>query len=81
MASIETRVAHLEANFASEKALLEGEISELRDEIKSLKARLSYYDKMALKWGGFAIGILSVAAAIGLGADKLKDKLVDVFFR
>lgn len=36
-------------------------------------------DRMALKWGSFAMGILFAGAAIMIGFDKAWDKIGDLF--
>ena len=80
MASVETRLATLEANFHSEKHFLERQISTLQADLTDLQIKLAYYDRMALKWGYLAMGALTIAALATMGADKLKDKILSWWF-
>lgn len=77
---IEERVWKLEAAMAAQAKELAEAMEELaaeQGEREKLAERLDYYDKMALKWGWFIMGILALAAMIAAGVDKLKDKLID----
>lgn len=51
-------------------------LSDLRERLETTEKRLQYYDKMALKAGFFSMGFLCFGAAISMGADKLKDKII-----
>lgn len=46
------------------------------DRLNMAEKRLAYYDKMALKAGFFSMGFLCFGAALSMGFDKLKDKLI-----
>lgn len=48
----------------------------LQGEIAELKKKVAYYDKMALKWGSFLMGVLFLGALLASGIDKLKDKII-----
>ncbi len=52
------------------------DLQSTREEVEELKRICSYYDKMALKWGGFMMGIMALGALLLAGADRLKDKLM-----
>lgn len=55
---------------------LEGEVKEAEQKIGKLEEKLSYYDRMALKWGGFCMGMLTFGALISGHFDKLKEKVL-----
>ena len=76
MASIETRLATLEANFANEKETLEKELHDVHEELAEVKKKLAYYDRMALRWGSIAIGALTIGAFAAMGFEKAKDKII-----
>jgi hypothetical protein len=46
------------------------------ERLKKAENRLVYYDKMALKAGFFSMGFLCFGAALSMGFDRLKDKLI-----
>ena len=48
--------------------------------IKELEKWRNYCDRLALKWGGILMGVTGLAAAIAMGVDKLKDKLIMVMW-
>jgi hypothetical protein len=75
MASTETRLATLEADFRNEHERVEA----LKAEIVLLEKRISYYDRMALKWGSVSIGALTIGAFGVMGFDKAKDKIINWF--
>lgn len=50
-----------------------------RAEIEELKRKLSYYDRMSLKWGSFCFGALAFGALLAMGVDKAKDKIISWF--
>ncbi len=60
-------------------AVLEIELEQAKEEIHELEKRVSYYDKMALKWGGACMGILAFGAIIGGHFDKVKEKILAWF--
>ncbi len=61
-------------------AIMEREIAELRKEQEDTKRWQRYYDRLSLKWGSFCFGALAFGAAMMMGFDKLKDKVVGWFF-
>jgi len=59
------RIEYLEKGHAENQA-----------EIKELKDKLGYYDRMALKWGSLCIGFVSFGALASMGFDRIKEKLL-----
>lgn len=55
---------------------LEKDMSVATKRIGDTEKRLQYYDKMALKAGFFSMGFLCFGAALAMGFDKLKDKII-----
>lgn len=55
---------------------LEIHIANLETRLQTAEKRLTYYDKMALKAGFFSMGFLCFGAALMMGADKIKDKII-----
>lgn len=76
--SINERLAVLETQRLSDMAAWEIERLKLEEELKDIRIILRYYNKIALKWGGFAIAIMSLGAGLSLSADKIKEILVKV---
>lgn len=72
---LETEKAY-KAEIAGLKAELVAAKAEMKAENAALEKKLSYYDKMALKWGGFCLGFLTFGAFLWAGVDKLKDKVL-----
>lgn len=62
-----------------ENKSLKGEVLELKDEVIELKKNISYYDRLAAKWGGVCMGAIAFGAILGGGFDKIKDKLISLF--
>ncbi len=67
---------------------LESELGDTKDELKDVKfelnlleQKMTYYDKVALKWGGAIMGILMFGAFVGGHLDKLKGKLIEWFLQ
>lgn len=73
---IEHRLTDLE----SFKESADEEILTLRQEIKDLEKKVAHYDKMALRWGGFAMGALCFSACISMSLDKLREKIIHWWF-
>ena len=49
-------------------------------EIDELKEWKKYCDRLALKWGNTLMVVTIIAAAITMGADKLKEKILSTIF-
>ncbi len=46
------------------------------EKIAQHEKKLSYYDRNAIKWGSFCLGMLSFGAVMTMGFDKLKEKIL-----
>lgn len=57
-------------------ATLEEKERQSEKRIADLEIIVSYYNKLALKWGGGCIFVLSVGAMAGGHFDKIKEKLI-----
>lgn len=55
----------------------ESDIEELREEIRSINKRLSYYDRMAAKYMGIALGVIGIGALLSGHFDKIREKIID----
>lgn len=75
-ADVNVKLALLEAD----QKRLEAEMLELKADLKAASDRLAYYDRFALKWGGFLLGITALGAALAAGVDKVKEKILAWFF-
>jgi hypothetical protein len=51
------------------------ELSQLRKELDELEVKVSYYDRLALKWGGACMGMIALGAIISNHLQKLFEKL------
>jgi hypothetical protein len=70
------RVTRLETQLLNEQKEREREVSELKAEVAELEKKLNYYDKAALKWGGFCMGMIVLGGFIWAGVDKVVDKVI-----
>lgn len=57
---------------------LEENLADTLKRLEIAEKRLMYYDKMALKAGFFSMGFLCFGAALSMGFDKLKDKIISL---
>lgn len=74
---IAERVRTLEVLLQNEREDRSKMEAELKKDLEEVQTKLAYYDKMALKWGFFCLGIFTFGAMVWAGADKIKDKLLD----
>ena len=58
---------------------LEYEMEHMTKEVERLEVKVAYYDRMAIKWGWFVMGMLTLGAMIAAGFDKVKEKLISLF--
>lgn len=72
---IKDRVLVLEIQLGQTKI----ELKQAEEKIEELEQKISYYDKMALKWGGACMGILVFGAMVGGQFDKIKEKIIGWF--
>lgn len=66
-------------NINERVAVLEAEQRQDRQDIQDLQSKVSYYDKMAMRWGGAMIALLVVGSIIGGHFDKLREKVLEWF--
>lgn len=64
-------------NINERVAILETEREHSEDRISALEKKVSYYDRMALKYGGALIAVLVIGAMVGGHVEKLKEKLLE----
>jgi hypothetical protein len=74
--TLEIELRHAREDLAKLESTAEKEIAKMDMEIKELERKVAYYDKMALKWGWFIMGIIAFGALVAGKADKLIDKLL-----
>lgn len=70
--SLEHRLTILEQDF---KYALEREDT-LEEKVKTLEARVTYYDHMAVKWGAVTMTLLTLGSLLVMSVDKLKEKVL-----
>lgn len=58
---------------------LEIELYHTQLEVAELEKKVSYYDKMAVKWGGACMGAMAIGALVSGSFDKLREKLIGLF--
>lgn len=66
------RLTRLEAELQHTNDALET----AQTDLKELEKKMSYYDKMALKWGGACMGAIAFGALVGGHIDNLREKIV-----
>lgn len=60
-------------------ARLEMRLDALEKSNMELKEKVTYYDRLALRWGGIIIGAVTLGAIITMGFDKFRDKVLTWF--
>ena len=58
---------------------LEIQLQNANEKVEALQERVGYYDKMALKWGSFCLGMVFLGGLLWAGVDKLKDRILSWF--
>lgn len=66
--NIEHRLTSLEIN-----------LKEAEKDIETLTKKVSYYDRLAIRWGGFIMAIMTLASIGTMGFDGMKSKLIQWF--
>jgi hypothetical protein len=57
------------------------ELAQLREEVDELEKKVSYYDRLALKWGGACMGAIVIGALISSQFQKIFEKILAVVAR
>lgn len=52
------------------------ELEQLRKDFDDLEEKVSYYDRLALKWGGACMGAIVIGALISSNVQKLCQKIL-----
>lgn len=68
---IAERVAVLETADSYERQMLH----DLQKRLIEVEDKLSYYDKMAARWGGMMIATITIFSAIGMVWEKIGEKI------
>lgn len=64
--------------FERETALLKEKLKDVRAELDDVKNWKEKCDRVALKYGSFAMGVLTLGAIILIGLDKAWDRLGEI---
>jgi len=73
---LEVRLEGLTAESHRVVEALNTELHKANAKIDELSTKCSYYDKAALKYGSFVMGVVTLGALLTMGLDKAKEKLL-----
>lgn len=54
----------------------EDELRKVNAKLATAEGRIAYYDRFALKWGGFLMGMTALGAVLASGVEKVKEKML-----